>query len=111
MCWDEGGREEEAVVEKTPFEQAVDQEIEQVPDEQDSETGRGGGVQSEEGEDVGGDEDGQHSGEGDEGCCVEVVHDGPCRWSRHSANRALSFKLRLDGPSRLQFGSLIARQT
>ncbi len=72
----EGRGREEAVVEKGAFEDRVDEEVEEVPDEEDAEAGRRAAVQEGEGEEVGGCKDGKDGEEGDDGCGVDVVHYG-----------------------------------
>lgn len=45
-----------------------------MPDEEDAEGGGGAFAEDAEGEDVGGVEEEEDGGEGDDGCAVEVVH-------------------------------------
>lgn len=65
----EGRRGEEAVVQEGAFEDQVDEEVEGVPDEEDSQAqGRVGG-EGAPGELVGDEEEGDDGEEGD-GCCL-----------------------------------------
>ena len=66
---------EEAVVEERAFEEGVDEEIEGVPDEKDSQSARGGGVEDLAGETVGGIEDHENGQETDGGRAVDVFQD------------------------------------
>jgi len=70
----EGRRGEETVVEKRAFEDGVDEEVEGVPDEEDTEGGWSGFAEHAQGEEVGGVEEEEDGGEGDDGGAVEVVH-------------------------------------
>lgn len=72
----EGRGRKEAVVEEGAFEDGVDEEIKEMPDEEDAEAGGCAAVQEGEGEEVGDCEDGEDGEEGDNGCGVDVVHYG-----------------------------------
>ena len=53
----------------------MDEEVEEVPDEEDAQARRGGGVERKPGEDIGADEDDYNGQEGDDGRLVELLHD------------------------------------
>lgn len=73
-----GRGSEEAVVEERAFEDCMDEEIEGVPDEEDSQAAGGSGMEGAFGEEIGGIEEYDDGREGYYGRAIDVLHYRSC---------------------------------